>query len=76
MKRSAPRAITSQLRTSLSIVAASAALICLAAAAPLREARVTQIINDVKILPGQAEAKPAVLNDQVREGTAVRTGTE
>jgi hypothetical protein len=50
--------------------------IATAPAAPLKEARVTQVINDVKILPSQAAAKPAVVNDEVREGTAVRTGTE
>ena len=44
--------------------------------AEFREARVTQVIQDVKILPGQAEPRPAVVNDPVSEGTAVRTGVE
>ena len=42
----------------------------------LKEARVTQVIRDVKLLPGQAEPRPAAVNDAVRPGTAVRTGEE
>src|SRR5213080_2065795 len=45
-------------------------------AAELKEARVTQIIRDVKLLPNAAPARPAVVNDPVRDGTAVRTGVE
>src|SRR6266436_2039459 len=45
-------------------------------AAELRAARVTQIINDVKLLPGQAAARAAVVNDSVGAGTAVRTGVD
>ena len=45
-------------------------------AAELKEARVTQIVRDVKLLPNAAPARPAVVNDQVRDGTAVRTGIE
>src|SRR5437867_7620697 len=45
-------------------------------AADLKEARVTQIIRDVKLLPNAAPARPAVVNDPVRDGTAVRTGIE
>ena len=40
------------------------------------EATVTQIIKDVQILPSGASAKPAVVNERVSGGTAVRTGTE
>jgi hypothetical protein len=65
-----------KLRTIFSALFALAAAAALVQAAPLKEARVTQVINDVRILPGQAEAKPAVVNDEVREGTAVRTGIE
>src|SRR5256885_2860475 len=42
----------------------------------LNEARVTQIIKDVKLLPGQATPRPAVVNDEVKDGTAVRTGVD
>src|SRR5256885_14975741 len=45
-------------------------------AAELKEARVTQIVRDVKLLPSAAAARPALVNDQVRDGTAVRTGIE
>jgi hypothetical protein len=39
-----------------------------------KEARVTQIIRDVKLLPSDAAARPAIVNDKVREDTGVRTG--
>src|SRR6476659_1366423 len=45
-------------------------------AAELKEARVTQIVRDVKLLPNAAPARPALVNDQVRDGTAVRTGMQ
>src|SRR2546430_12864451 len=45
-------------------------------AADLKEARVTQIVRDVKLLPNAAPARPALVNDPVRDGTAVRTGIE
>jgi len=47
-----------------------------AEAAELRAARVTQIINDVKLLPGQATARAAVVNESIGAGTAVRTGVD
>jgi len=40
----------------------------------LKEARVTQVVKDVKLLAGQAEPRPATLSDSVRGDTAVRTG--
>ena len=39
-----------------------------------KEARVTQIIRDVKLLPSAAAARPAAVNDKVSEDTGVRTG--
>lgn len=41
-----------------------------------KEARVTQIIRDVKILPADAAARAAVVNDRVADDTGVRTGGE
>lgn len=41
-----------------------------------KEARVTQIVRDVKILPADASARPAVVNDRVADDTGVRTGGE
>ncbi len=63
-------------------VALSSILSCLvlsaisASAAQLKEAHVTQVVKDVKLLPQQAAPRPAAVNDPVRNGTAVRTGTE
>ena len=55
-------------------------LLCLpfgaAQAAQLKAARVSQVIRDVKLLPQQAAPRPASIRDEVREGTAVRTGIE
>ncbi len=45
-------------------------------AAQLKEARVSQVIKDVKLLPAQAAPRPAAVSDQVRNGSAVRTGIE
>jgi hypothetical protein len=42
----------------------------------LQEARVTQVVNDVKLLLEQAAPRPAAISDLIRHGTAVRTGTQ
>src|SRR5207302_6295703 len=52
------------------------AFVQLSHAAELRSARVTQIINDVKLLPGQAAARAAVVNENISVGTSVRTGAD
>ena len=39
-----------------------------------KEARVTQVIREVKLLPSESSARPAVINEKVSEDTAVRTG--
>jgi hypothetical protein len=49
---------------------------CVIAAGSKKEARVTRVIREVNLLPSEAKPRPASLNDQVREGTAVRTGDE
>jgi len=41
----------------------------------MKEARVTQVVKDVKLLSG-GEPRPATLSDTVRGDTAVRTGAE
>ena len=43
---------------------------------PKKEARVTRIIRDVKVLPSGSAARPAALEERVRENTGVRTGDE
>jgi mannose-6-phosphate isomerase-like protein (cupin superfamily) len=47
-----------------------------ARAAELQEAQVTVVIKDVQLLPSQAAARAAALNEKVRQGTAVRTGAD
>jgi len=47
-----------------------------AQAARLKEAQVSQVIRDVKLLPEQSPPRQAAIRDHVREGTAVRTGVE
>ena len=42
----------------------------------LKEAKVTQVIQDVKLLPSNASPRPATMNDNVRQGTAVQTGVQ
>jgi hypothetical protein len=42
----------------------------------LKEAKVTQVIQDVQVLPSNAAARPAAVNDSVRQGTAVQTGVQ
>ena len=42
----------------------------------LKEAKVTQVIQDVRVLPSNASARPAAVNDNVRQGTAVQTGVQ
>src|SRR5436305_36607 len=45
-----------------------------AIAAGSKEAKVTQIIHEVKLVPEKAAARDAALNDKVSEDTGVRTG--
>jgi hypothetical protein len=49
---------------------------CDVRAAELKEAQVTQVIQDVRLLPSNAAPRPASVSDRVREDTAVRTGVE
>jgi FecR protein. len=45
-------------------------------AGELKEAQVTQVIQDVRLLPANASPRPASVSDRVHEDTAVRTGVE
>jgi hypothetical protein len=47
-----------------------------AAAADLQEAKVTQVVQDVKVLPSGGAARPASVNETVRQGNAVQTGVQ
>ena len=42
----------------------------------LKEAKVTQVIQDVRVLPSNASPRPAAVNDNVRYGTAVQNGVQ
>jgi hypothetical protein len=42
----------------------------------LKEAKVTQVIQDVRVLPSNASPRPAAVNDNVHQGTAVQTGVQ
>ncbi len=44
------------------------------AIAASKEARVTQVIREVKLLPSEAAERPASINDKVSEDTGVKTG--
>jgi hypothetical protein len=57
-------------------LALGAALTSAQSPAVLKEARVTQVVKDVKLILPQAEARPATTSDTIRGDTAVRTGPE
>src|ERR1043166_6472011 len=40
------------------------------------QARVTQVVQDVKVLPSGAAARPATVNETVVQGSGVQTGTQ
>jgi hypothetical protein len=42
----------------------------------LTEAKVTQVVQDVKVLPSNAAPRPASVNETVRQGSAVQTGVQ
>jgi FecR protein len=45
-------------------------------AADFEQARVTQVVQDVKVVPSGSSARPAAVNETVRQGSAVETGTQ
>src|SRR5438067_10238686 len=54
----------------------STAVILLLTAAQGKEGRVTQVVQDVKVLAPHVAARPAHLNDNVTDGSAVHTGAD
>jgi len=40
------------------------------------QGRVTQVVQDVKVVPAGAPARPAAVNETVHQGSAVQTGTQ
>ena len=45
-------------------------------AADLEPARVTQVVQDVKVMPSGAASRPATVNETVHQGSAVQTGVQ
>jgi hypothetical protein len=60
----------------MAVVVFAGCLPSVVSADQLKEAQVTQIIQDVRLLPANASPRPAAMRDNVREGTAVRTGVQ
>ena len=56
------------------VVLPGLAVVLLLTAAQKKEARVSQVVRDVNLLAPHAAARPAHLNDNITEGSAVRTG--
>ncbi len=46
------------------------------AADDLQQAKVTQVVQDVKVVPSGAAARPVAMNETVAQGNAVQTGTQ
>jgi len=66
----------SNLVAAISLIGTAAGVATVLLAAEQKQARVTEVIHDVRLLAAQTAARPAAVNDAVREGTAVRTGTD
>src|SRR5437870_894761 len=74
------RIMNIQIRSILTIASLATAFVIWlpneVSADELKEAKVTQVIQDVKLLPSNASPRPATVNDNVHQGTAVRTGVQ
>jgi FecR protein len=66
----------SNVLAAIILIAAAFAIARLVFAADHKQARVTEVIRDVHVLTPQRAAHPAVVNETVHEGNAVRTGTD
>jgi hypothetical protein len=70
------RSLLSHLLWIICLLAVGGALASVALAAAKKDARVTQVIRDVRLVSSKAASHSAAVNDAVREGQAVRTGGE
>jgi hypothetical protein len=68
--------IQSRFVLAITSVALASGLSNQVSADELKEAKVTQVIQDVRVLPSNASPRPAAVNDDVRHGTAVQTGVQ
>jgi hypothetical protein len=66
----------SNLVAAICLIFAAIGIATVILAAEQKQARVTEAVHDVHLLAGQTAMRPAVVNDTVHEGTAVRTGTD
>src|SRR5438105_14803618 len=66
----------SNLVAAICLIGTAAGVASLLFAADQKQARVTEVIHDVRLLAAQTAGRSAAVNDTVREGTAVRTGTD
>jgi hypothetical protein len=66
----------SNLVSAISLVAVIIGIATILFAAEQKQARVTEVIHDVRLLTAKTAGHPAAVNDAVHEGTAVRTGTD
>jgi FecR protein len=64
------------LAPAISLIAVVTSIGTIVFAAEQKQARVSEVVHDVRLLAGQAAARPAAVNDTIHEGTAVRTGTD
>ena len=58
------------------IVCAALLLLRILVAAEKKDARVTQIVHDVRVLASRTASRPAAMNETVVPGAAVRTGND
>src|SRR5882762_71027 len=65
----------SKLAAAISLISAVVGIATVLFAAEQKQARITEVVHDVRLLAAQTAGRPAAVNDTVREGTAVRTGT-
>jgi hypothetical protein len=66
----------SNLVIAISLIAVMIGIATILFAAEQKQARVTEVIHDVRLLTAKTAGHPAAVNDAVHEGTAVRTGTD
>src|SRR2546430_15839789 len=65
-----------QSRSILTVAALAFSLASGVNADELKQAKVTQVIQDVRVVPSNASARPAAVNEDVHQGTAVQTGVQ
>ena len=70
------RTSNTRVVAAISLIAVIFAIARFVMAAERKQAHVTEVIRDVRLLSSQMASRPAAVNDAVNEGNAVRTGTD